>query len=236
MNLYNEHFRDTMKRMDDESIDLTVTSPPYKKTEGYSDRLMYECFNSLYRVQKKDSLFFLNFGHLAEDKFRAAKVCSIAMNCGFELNETITWIKPQYSPVQGATRLNNVTEFIFLLYKGKMPKLDRLAIGVPYECKSNVGRYSEIDLHCAGNVWIMGYETITKSNQKLHPDRFPVELPRRAIKVSGLKTGRVYDPFSGSGTTAVAAEESGLIGIGSEIDKSRWRVSVKRLAPALEKV
>jgi site-specific DNA-methyltransferase (adenine-specific) len=204
-----------LRTMPNEGIDLVVTSPPYKDSDGYTEELMRDVFTETFRVQKDNTLLFLNFGHLAEDKFRPFRVCQILMEIGYSLNETIVWVKNHYKPIQGSRRLNNLTEFIFLMYKGKMPKLDRLAVGSPYEDKSNVGRYSDKDLKCSGNVFKINYPTIQKSAQRLHPYQFPVELPLRCIKLAGLTHGIVLDPFAGSGTVGKACEitENAFIGI-----------------------
>jgi site-specific DNA-methyltransferase (adenine-specific) len=211
-------------------ISLAITSPPYKNKDGWTPDLIKGCFEQIYRVLQDNSLFFLNFGHLKEDKFRPFKTCEYALEAGFRLNETIIWKKTQFSPIGGKKTLNNLTEFIFLLYKGKMPDLDRLSIGIPYKDKSNIGRYSDIDLRCGGNFWEIGYETIQNKSQKLHPDRFPLELPRRCIKLSGLpKNSIVLDTFAGSATTCVAAKELGMNSIGFEKDLERYYVGLERL-------
>jgi site-specific DNA-methyltransferase (adenine-specific) len=209
---------DLLKKLPDESISLCITSPPYKDSDDYDITEISKTFREIYRVLKKNSLFFLNFGHLAEDKFRPFRVCYEAMIYDFKLNDTITWKKTQFSPIQGKKRLNNLTEFIFLLYKGKMPDLDRLSVGVPYKDKSNIGRYSDKDLRCQGNHWEIGYETIQNKKGKLHNDRFPLQLPTNCIKLSGIKNGVLLDPFSGSFTSQIAAQKLGLNWLG--IDKN----------------
>ena len=227
--IYNMDSREGLLKIDDGSIDLIITSPPYKEKDGYDPEMIEEVFNQLFRVHKNNSLFFLNFGHLVEDKSRPFKVLEMAGLAGFELNETITWKKTQFSPIIGERRLNNLTEFIFLLYNGKMPTLDRLSVSVPYQDKSNIGRYSDKDLRCAGNFWEFGYETIQRKSQKLHNDRFPLELPLRCIKLSNVKSGIVLDPFIGSGTTALAAKQMGLNYIGFELKENNCKIAEKRL-------
>lgn len=202
-------------------FDVCITSPPYKEKDGYSDELMIHCFREVYRVLTDDSLFFLNFGHLAEDKFRPFRVCSYALGVGFKLNDTIVWRKNHYKPIQGHKRLNNLTEFIFLLYKGNMPKLNRLAIGIPYVDASNAKRFAEgRNLKCRGNVWDIDYPTINSSEEKPHPDMFPPELPELCLKLCGWRDHyRVLDPFAGAGTVIDVAKKLNYVGVGIEIKK-----------------
>lgn len=212
------------------SIDICITSPPYKDSDGYSEKLMCNVFRGVYQDLKPNSLFFLNFGHLAEDKFRPFRVCQLALEAGFQLNDTIIWVKNHYRPIQGSKKLNNLSEFIFMLFKGKMPNIDRLAIGVPYKDKSNVKRFAGgQDLKCGGNIWYIPYDTIQDKSEKLHNDRFPLELPTRCLKLSGLKSGVCLDPFSGSGTTCLAAKQQGLSYIGVEKDFANAVASIFRI-------
>lgn len=229
--VYNTHCITGMQyNLANESIDLVVTSPPYKDEDGYTDELMEGTFKELYRVQKDNTLFFLNFGHLANFKDRPFKVLDIAMKCGYSLNETFIWVKNHYRPIQGDRRVNNLFEYVFLLYKKHMPKLDRLSIGVPYKDKSNIGRFADKDLKCGGNVWYIDYETIQSADEKLHNDRFPIELPEKCIKLSGISEGSwVADPFSGSATTGVACQNLGMNYVGFEIDKTHYYNSIERL-------
>lgn len=215
--------REVLKKVSDKSVQLIITSPPYKDEDGFSIQLMRDVFQECHRVLDDNTLFFLNFGHLATDKFRPFQVCEEAMNTGFKLNDTIVWIKNHYKPIQGERRLNNLTEFIFLLYKGKMPKLNRLAVGVPYKDKSNAARYNKgQNLRCAGNIWNINYPTITKASQKPHNDRFPPELPERCIKLCGYPLKVVLDPFCGSGTVCKAAKDMGLEYVGIDKDKTHF--------------
>lgn len=208
--IYLGDCREVMKQIASETIDLVISSPPYKNVDHYSEDLMIGAFREVYRVLKPNTLFFLNFGALAEDKFRPFRTCQIAMNMGFQLNETIVWRKNHYKPIQGSKRLNNLTEFIFLLHKGEMPKIDRLAIGVPYADITNAKRFAGgRNLKCRGNVWDIDYPTINSSEEKPHPDMFPPELPETCIKLCGYPVQVVLDPFSGSGTVALVAKALG---------------------------
>ncbi len=226
----NKDNRIGLSELERESIDLVITSPPYKNDDGYNEKLIWEVSNQLYHTQKNNSLFFLNFGHLVNWKNRPFDVVNLVLDVGYKLNDTFIWVKNHYSPIQGKKHVNNLFEYIFLFYKGNMPDLDRLSIGIPYKDKANVGRYSDKDLKCGGNVWYINYETITSKEQKLHNDRFPIELPERCIKLSGIEKGSlVCDPFSGSGTTGIACQNLGMNYIGFEIQKNHYNRSLKRL-------
>ena len=213
-----------MGELPSSSVDLVISSPPYKNGDGWSEELMFDAFREVYRLLKPNTLFFLNFGHLAEDKFRPFRTCQIAINMGFQLNETIVWRKNHYKPIQGSKRLNNLTEFIFLLHKGEMPKLDRLAIGIPYTDITNAKRFAGgRNLKCRGNVWNINYPTINSSEEKPHPDMFPPELPETCIKLCGYPVQVVMDPFSGSGTVALVAKALGKDYIAIEKNPETFR-------------
>lgn len=223
--IINGDCQEQLKLFPDNTIDLAITSPPYKDSDGYTESLIENVCTELYRILTPNSLFFLNFGHLVEDKFRPFRVCQIAMECGFELNDTITWRKNHYKPIQGSKRLNNLSEFIFILYKGKMPKLNRLAIGIPYTDISNAKRFANgRNLKCRGNVWDIKYQTINSKSEKSHNDRFPDKLPELCIKLCDYPIVTILDPFVGSGTTCKVAERLGFDSIGIEQNKSVLKI------------
>lgn len=217
---FNDDCVEGMKRLFDNSVDCVITSPPYKNEDGYTEELMVAWLEQSYRVLKKNSVLFMNFGHLAGFKSRAFRVAMMAEEAGFAWNDTITWVKNHYRPIQGNKRVNNLTEFIFILTKGK-PSLDRLAIGVPYADKSNIGRFAQQDLKCRGNVWPIKYKTVQSKKEKRHNDRFPLDLPTWCLKLAGIeKDSLVIDPFNGSGTTGVACGLLGINYIGYETNKN----------------
>lgn len=52
---------EVLKKIDDKSVDLIITSPPYKSIDGFSYGLMRDVFQQLYRVQADNTLFFVNY-------------------------------------------------------------------------------------------------------------------------------------------------------------------------------
>ena len=215
---------DGLRGLGDSSVDLVFTSPPYKDEDGYSHRLMYDVAVECFRVLRDNRVALVNFGHMADFKSRPFRVAACFEKAGFEWVDTITWVKNHFSPVSGSRRLNNLTEFVFLLAKGDDYELDRLSIGVPFVDKTNATRFAANegrDLRCGGNVWYVPYETIQSKKQKTHRHRFPVQLPENGIRLSGIPEGSVVlDPFSGSGTTGVAAVRCGMSFIGFDHDLS----------------
>ncbi len=229
--VYQGNCIDLFHSVRSESVDLVVTSPPYKEEDGYSPQLMEDMIAEVWNALKPNSLFFINFGHLAEDKTRPFKVLFMAVSLGFQLAETFVWAKNHYRPIQGERRVNNLTEFVFMLYKGRMPKLNRLSIGVPYKDKSNAKRFSGgRDLRCRGNLWEIPYETINNKKDKLHPDRFPKQLPEFCIRLSGIQPGSlVLDPFAGSATSCLAAKMMGMNYLGFELSSTNCKIAEDRL-------
>ena len=116
-----------------------------------------------------------------------------------------------------------------------------MAVGAPYQDKSNIGRYNDIDLTDAGNTWFIPYETIQDKSQRLHPAPFPVELPLKCIKLHGLGDGSsstttnatkpllVLDPFMGIGSTAIACKRLGASFVGFEIVKPYIDYAIERI-------
>ncbi len=228
-----------MAEIEDESIDVIVTSPPYNRGKTYSadggtqhnDNLSKEEYNNLllhvwrecYRVLKQSGLFFLNICDAAQDQGKSEAVVHLAVKAGFKRIQTIAWVKSilgrgHFTPSGGERRLNNIWENIYLLCKDrKTYNLDPKAIGIPYADKSNIGRYSDRDLRDAGNVWLIPYRKTTgKTIKKGHDAPFPIELPYRCLKlVPNCK--RVLDPFGGTCSTLAAAEYLRIEGIAYEL-------------------
>lgn len=233
-----------MKTLQAKSVKVIVTSPPYniganygEYTDSRADYLSWllSIFIETHRVLQDDGHFFLQLGGTNLKPTIPFEVMAEAQKV-FKLQNLITWVKSitvdgkssgHFKPINSKRFINPTNEFIFHLTKtGDIP-IDRLAIGVPYEDASNVARWSsKNNLRCQGNSWFIPYKTIQSRSKERgnHPATFPLELPRRCIKLSGA-TGEdiVLDPFAGIGTTLLAAKELGLNAIGYEIDTNYIR-------------
>lgn len=227
------HSSERMPEVPSGSVDVIVTSPPYNRGKRYhprySDRLPEEDYHRLllrvfgecHRVLAPGGAFFLNIGDSAGDQGKSERVCQWAQEAGFVRFQTLVWVKTllgkgHFTPSGRGRSFSNVFEHIFLLSKGPRPRLDVMAIGIPYADKSNIGRYGTHDLRDAGNVWFIPYrETTGPVEKKGHEAPFPVELPWRALRCVP-QARRALDPFAGTGATLAAAQSLGIEGIGYE--------------------
>jgi site-specific DNA-methyltransferase (adenine-specific) len=129
-----------------------------------------------------------------------------------------------FKPINSQRFLNDCHEYIFHFTKTGRVQLDRLALGVPYQDKTNIARWSHTggrDRRCRGNTWFVSYETIqSRDKERPHPATFPVELAENCIRLHGVqKVTTMLDPFLGIGNSAVAAKKCGVKQfIGFEID------------------
>jgi site-specific DNA-methyltransferase (adenine-specific) len=141
-----------------------------------------------------------------------------------------------FKPINSIRFLNDCHEYIFHFTKTGRVEIDRLALGVPYQDKSNIARWSHTrgsDLRCRGNTWFVPYETIqSRAKERPHPATFPVQLAEWCIKLHGVSRVRtMLDPFLGIGNSAVAARRCGVKRfIGFEIDETYLTEAKRRLA------
>jgi site-specific DNA-methyltransferase (adenine-specific) len=240
-----------LKKLKDETIDVVITSPPFNlnsKYNSYNDnqpvikyyKFLKNVFIQINRVLKKDGSFFLDVGSYSHNPFfslEVAKLCSPQ----FVLQNHFIWVKSisignnsfgHFKPINSEKYVNNNFEDIFHFTKLGDVALNRLSIGVPYVDQSNIKRWSKKNaLRCQGNCWFIPYDTINSKKEKgKHPAIFPVKLAENCIKIHGIKKDMiVLDPFAGTGSALVAAQELGVDYIGIEIDKEYVKFAQKRL-------
>lgn len=192
-------------------------------------------------LQDKGSLF-LNVGAKPSDPWGPFEVLLRLRRC-FVLQNVLHWVKSiaidaedigratgtarnmavgHYKPINSARFVNDCHEYVFHLTKTGDVELDRLAIGVEYQDKSNVKRWKSAggDLRCRGNTWFVPYETIqSRDKERPHPATFPTKIARLCILLHGMeRVHLVLDPFMGLGHTGLACKELGVDFVGFEID------------------
>lgn len=229
----------TTPLVDANSIDLVVTSPPYnvdiqynshKDDVSYAEYLefskkwMTRCFEWL----KDDGRFCLN---IPLDKNKGgqqsvgADLITIAKQIGFQYHSTIIWNEGNISRrtawgswmSASAPYVIAPVELIVVLYKKNWKKLSGSKV-------SDVGRQEFMDW--TNGLWSFNGESKKKIG---HPAPFPIELPRRCVKLFSYVDDVVLDPFCGSGTTLIAAASNNRKGIGIDVDKKYCDLAQKRI-------
>jgi len=246
--IYNEDCIETMKRMPDNFIDLTVTSPPYDNLRKYNGF----CFDfenvakQLYRVTKEGGVVVWVVGDATVNgsetgtSFRQALYF---MDCGFNLHDTMIWAKDGGGAIGSNLSYTQNFEYMFVFSKGR-PKATNLIYdkkcltftGQPEkskECRGHAERgmakLTRLQYSKRNNWWLLvpGKE----EGSEFHPAVFPEKLAADHIRSWSNEGDLVYDCFMGSGTTAKMAMTLNRHYIGSEISEEYCKIIDKRLMP-----
>ena len=248
---HNEDCLDTMARMEDNFIDLTVTSPPYdnlRKYNGYS--FDFESIaKELYRTTKEGGIVVWIAGDATikgSETGTSFKQALFFKECGFNLHDTMIFQKTNPIPQIYRKRYNGIFEYMFVFSKGKVKtnnpiKIDCLHAGLQLK-GTTYKNYSKGEQKrgkaanpvkkqkIKGNIWeyVVGKR---KEDQeaKGHPAPFPCALARDHIISWSNESDIVYDPFMGSGTTAKMAILNNRNYIGSEMSKEYCDIIKERI-------
>jgi len=227
-----------IKAIQDDSVDLVVTSPPYDvdiKYQNYDDNLPYDEYleftrkwlSKVYRLAKADGRLCLNIP-LDKNKGGQQSVCAdvttVAKQIGWKYHSTIIWNEQNISRrtawgswmSASAPYVIAPVETILVMYKARWEKAER--------GRSDIARDEFIEW--TNGVWNFSGESKTRIG---HPAPFPIELPKRCIKLFSFQGDVVLDPFLGSGTALIACLQTGRSGIGVEINETYCQLAVKRL-------
>ena len=145
--IHFENCLDGLKKVDSNSVNLIVTSPPYADATEYGKKI--ECFKSdnysdwfipivkeIERVMAEDGSFILNINDKIDTGFRSIyvydMVCRIVKETKLSLYERYFWYKKSGLPTGGEKRLNDKVEYIFHFTKSKKHKAYTDRIRIPY--------------------------------------------------------------------------------------------------------
>lgn len=253
---YNESNLETMARMPDNFIDLTVTSPPYdnlRQYNGYS--FDFESVaKELYRVTKQGGVVVWVVGDATVKGSETGTSFRQALyfkEIGFDLFDTMIYAKPPRGAVGNNKTYWQTFEYMFVLSKGK-PKTINLIIDRKNKesregdngtkriengelLKVKRGGYSEYGRRT--NIWEygIGKGQSTKDNIAFkHPAIFPEQLANDHIISWSNEGDLVYDPFMGSGTTAKMSILNNRNWVGSEISSEYCNIIDERVKKAWE--
>jgi len=243
---YNENCLETMVRMPNGFIDLTVTSPPYDNLRTYNGYSFdFESIaKELFRVTKDGGVVVWVVGDATikgSETGSSFRQALYFMECGFNLHDTMIYQKS--TPPLSHNRYEQNFEFMFCFSKGVLNTFNGIREPKEYSDNRKVkdfGRnrdntidsgYSSSDTsRLKRNVW--KYFAAGGANDKIasgHPAIFPEKLAYDHVISWSNEGDMIYDPFMGSGTTAKAAKVSNRNYIGSEISKEYCNIIEQRL-------
>lgn len=220
---------DIMKKVSDNSIHLTFTSPPYYNArdysiyQSYSEYLdfLFQVFKEIHRITQEGRFFIINTSPVliprAGRQFSSKRypipfdIHRYIVDAGFEFIDDIIWVKPEASVKNRnggfqqhrkplAYKPNTVTEYI-MVYRKKTSKLIDWNIK-QYE-DDVINQSKVLNDFETSNLW-----QIDPRSDKVHSAIFPDELCRRIIYFYSYVGDIVFDPFAGSGTFGKVALEN----------------------------
>ena len=250
--LYHGDCLDIMPvKIPDNSIDLTVTSPPYDNLRTYNNSLEWgehiwkPIIQELYRITKSGGVVVWVVGDATikgSETGTSFKQALYFKECDFNLHDTMIYLKPNFSAVGAlATRYAPVFEYMFVFSKNKLKTFNPIK---DRKCKT-AGKIKSGTIRCADgttkrksnegviqkeygqryNVW----EISPQSNKDGHPAPFPEQLANDHIISWSNEGDTVLDCFMGSGTTGKMAVLNGRNFIGIEKDKTYFEIAKNRI-------
>lgn len=236
--IYNMDCVEGLKKIDDNSIDLIVTSPPYNVGIDYDtwqdnmpwkDYLVWckEWLTECYRVLKPDGRICINHyiafaSPFEEDcQFPLMDFRTIQQEIGFKVHKLAVWPDRSMKKLTAwgswlsasAPNIQTPYEGILISYKNQWKKIDK--------GESTISR--DLFIEGVSGIWNLGTtKGLTKAN-------FPERLPEMCIELLTYKGDTVLDPFMGSGTTAKVAQNTDRNFIGFEISPNYFEIANDRL-------
>jgi site-specific DNA-methyltransferase (adenine-specific) len=217
------------------SVDLVITSPPYNVDIQYdshkddvsymdylefSEKWMTRCYDFL----KDDGRFCLDKNKGGQQSV-GADFTTLAKKIGFKYHSTVVWNEGNISRrtawgswmSASAPYVIAPVELVIIFYKNSWKKTSGSK-------QSDVTRDEFM-------AWTNGLWTFNGESKKRigHPAPFPLELPRRCVKMFSYVGDTVLDPFMGSGTTLIAAGMNGRQAIGVDVDKGYCKLAQTRI-------
>lgn len=205
-----------LSELDDESIDLVFTDPPYPVISGgnknpaapkgmlsandgkhfkHNDISFEEYVPELYRVLKTGTHCYIMTNLL-----NMFTLYDVAIAAGFKLHNLLVWRKNNCNPNRWYMKNG---EFIFMFYKGKARTINH-----------------------RGSKSIVNFDNVRDRD---HPTEKPLDMVQYFVSNSVSPQDIVLDPFMGVGTTGRVCQNLGLRFIGFEIDPEYYITSCKKL-------
>ena len=224
-------------------VDLTFLDPPFNQRKDYVSHnddlpendywaMMHEICRKIFEMTNGGgAIYFMQREKNAEPLLRVLR------ETGWTFQNLIVW-KKMTSAVPGQARFGKAFQIIAFATKGKRPRVfNRLRINPPllkhhkYE-RENGMFVTDVwdDIRELTSGYFAGDEAIKKeSGERFHKQQSPIALLLRVILTSSKPGDSVFDPFAGTGTTAIVARQLNRNSISVEIDKTNSESIEKRI-------
>lgn len=242
--LYHNDCLDVIDCLENDSIDLVITSPPYNVNLGknkhnknsydlYNDNKehadyiswLQSIFSNLYPKLKKGSRLCINIGDGKNGKIPThSDIIQFMTKIGYLPYANIIWNKGQvgnrfaWGSWMSPSSPSFVKPYEFILIFAK--ESNKL------QAKGETDLEKQEFIDWSLSLWNIKPETQMKKIG--HPAMMPVEIPKRLIKMLSWKDATVFDPFNGAGTTGLACQQLGRKYIGAEISEDYCQISVNQ--------
>ncbi len=249
--IYNDDSLKLMKKFDDNTVDMTVTSPPYNIGKEYETLLPIDDYlnwcekwiNEIYRITKMNGTFWLNLGYLEmPNKAKALPIPYLLWERNpFYFIQEIVW---NYGAGVSAKKFFAPRNEKLLWYVKDKDNytfnLDDIRDkNVKYPNQKKKGR-----LRCnplgknPTDVWQIPKVTSganrSSKERTPHPAQFPSALIDRLVKGSSNENDLIIDPFLGSGTSAIVAMANKRQFVGIEIEQKYCEITKRRIKDFLD--
>lgn len=252
--IHNMDCLEGLKQLNDNSVDLIVTSPPYFNAKEYSHWETYDSYIQFLRdvftialsKLKENRMCCVNLSVIIQPREKRSKeskrtalpfhFVNLMESIGYQFLEDIIWVKPEGAAKNRNGRFyqdrqpvqykpNIVNEYILIFKKPSKYLIDKVL-------RSYDGEIKQQSLVCGeyerSNVWAINPETKSK-----HPAPFPKELSDKLIRYYSYVNDVVLDMFMGSGTTALSAINFTRKYIGFELNKEYCDIAEERVKLAI---
>lgn len=239
--IFNEDCLLTMQKIENNTIDAIITSPPYntsrkgsildsknKKIIGgnirYDDfddmksddeyiKWTIDIFNGYNKILKKNGIILYNLSYSSENTNLIWKtINSIIINTDFSIADTIIWKKSSALPnVVSPNKLTRICEFVFVICR----KNDISS----FNCNKEISSFRENGQKIYKNYFNFIEAPNNDETIDIHKATYSTKLVRSLIQLYVKKGQIVYDSFMGTGTTAIGCIREGVNYIGSELSK-----------------
>ena len=240
---------DKMKDIPDNSIDLTVTSPPYDNLRTYNGYSwdFENIAKELFRITKKGGVVVWIVGDATikgSETGTSFKQALYFKQIGFNIHDTMIYQKQNYVPLTHS-RYEQEFEYMFVFSKGKPKTFNPIKIPCKY---AGTGTWGNASFHktnssglvdCGkkkindfkqhGNIFCYLTGKVKSTNGIKHPAIFPEQLAKDHIISWSSENDTVLDPFMGSGTTGKVCKLLNRNFIGIEISEEYFDIAKKRI-------